>query len=91
MSKKGLELTLCLLFIVCLIFLVLMICFPEEKFSLLIENLDNSIYKVRRRSRSGIFQIGEDNVVLMYKTVINGLIFISCTCLICLSYLVSKK
>ena len=44
-----------------------MICFPEEKFSLLIENLDNSIYKGRRtRSRSEIFQIGEDNIVLMY-------------------------
>ena len=72
--------------------IVLMICFPEEKFSLLIENLDNSIYKGRRtRSRSEIFQIGEDNIVLMYKTVINGLTLFSCTCLICLSYLVSKK
>ena len=32
-----------------------------------------------------------DNMFMIYKTIQNGLLLLSCTCLICLSYLISKK
>ena len=90
MNKTGLELILFLLLIVSLILLGIIINDPEE-FLKLIEKIDYSNYDFDGRNVRRKFQMGTDNMVLMYKTVINGLTFFSCTCLICLSYLVSKK
>ena len=90
MSKERLELILYILLTINLISLILIICLPFETFSLIIEKLDTTIHFGSRRSRTN-FKIGEDNIILIYKTIINGLTLFSCTCLFCLSHLVSKK
>jgi len=91
MSKTGLEFILFVLLIVSLILLGIIISDPGEYLKL-IEKIDYYNFNMDRGvSGDRTLWMEKDNMVLMYKTVINGLTFFSCTCLICLSYLVSKK
>ena len=98
MSKTGLEFILFGLLIVSLILLGIIISDPGEYLKL-IEKIDYYNFNIDRGDTySGIpissdrtLWMEKDNMVLMYKHVISLLTFFSCTCLICLSYLVSKK
>ena len=76
MSKIGLEFIIFCLLIISLIILGVCISDPLEF---------GFLYTIERKWG------GVNNVVLVYKTIINVLTVFSCTCLICLSYLVSKK
>ena len=86
MSKNNFESILFLLLIVSFILLLLIISDPGEEFSDFIDNLSRSQYKGPVRD----VKLGDNNIGLI-KNFINGLTLFSCTCLICLSYLVSKK
>ena len=92
MSKTGLEFILSILLIVSLILLGFIIKNPGE-FFVFIEEIkwSDHHWKYLNQDNKRFLKMGNDNMVIMYKTVINGLTFFSCTCLICLSYSVSKK
>jgi hypothetical protein len=83
MTKQGLKVILTLLLILIIIVLINFIgeswrWRPIKWISFILEDLN-------RRSQNS------DIVITLYRDIIKGLVFISCTCLICLTYLVSKK
>lgn len=86
MNKTILQSFLTILLVLSIIFLIVCLGQPWE-LRYLIQDILEDIYD-SQRIRSGIDPI---NFVMIWENIISGLIFISCTCLICLSYLVSKK
>ena len=80
MIKRGLEIFITMLLLSSLILILLVYHNPNEVFT----KFDNYIFGENIIS-------SQDNIFMIYKNILLMLSFFSCTCLICLSYLVSKK
>jgi len=83
MTKTGLEIFITILLLSSLILISLGYGDPGEVF----RHLDRIYIDYGKKD---IFS-SQDNMFMIYKNILLILSFFSCTCLICLSYLVSKK
>ena len=87
MIKKGLEIFIILLIILSI--WVIIICLDHTwRITPLIENI---LEEFNRDTRGRRTIIDQSDVLMIWRDIVSKLVFILCTCLICLSYLVSKK
>ena len=100
MTKIGLEILITILLLSSLFTFFEMYTNPSDFFAILdriyIESEwtsrlnDNGFYKEKKLGTGDIIS-SQDNMFMIYKNILLILSFFSCICLICLSYLVSKK